>query len=91
MHAWPSYREQHAYSVDDSLIYTYAFYFLQIMHYFKEKYLNMREIIVVSMTIIVGFPCLNEANLGGFVPSPMLLLSFAALTRTLSSLAVNLL
>jgi len=40
--------EQHAYTVDDSLIYTDAFYFLQMIHYYKKKYLNMREIIVVG-------------------------------------------
>jgi len=35
----------------DSLIYTDAFYFLQMIHYYKEKYLNTRKFIVVSMTM----------------------------------------
>jgi len=77
--------EQRAYTVDDSLIYTDAFYFLQMIHYYKKKYINMREIIVVSMMMgKIGiklthlpkllYACLTEANLGGFVPSPMSLL-----------------
>jgi len=49
----------------------------------KKKYINMREIIVVSMmmgrigiklTHLPKLLYLTEANLGGFVPSPMSLL-----------------
>jgi len=55
-----------------------------MMHYYKENYLNTREIIVVFMMTIgkIGIKhthlpkliCITEANMGGFVPSPMSLL-----------------